>query len=148
MHAGLKILLGGLLIASPASQASWTLAQEATCHLIPPKATWTITVTGGALSDPTLEINRGDKVSWLVLDQSVTIAFQEEGTSVFLTCASPAPLELGDGGTYLSGVILPGGKVSLCFIEPGRYEYVVSPWPGVEGTDHHLAVRTGTIVVK
>ncbi len=148
MPAGLKALLGGILIASLAFQVPWTLAQEVTCHLIPPKATWTITVTGGTLSDPTLEINRGDKVSWLILDQPVTIAFQEEGTLVFLTCASPTPLESGDGGTYLSGVILPGGKVSLCFIEPGRYEYVVSPWLGVDSLSPGRDTLTGTIIVR
>ena len=85
---------------------------------------------------------------WLVRDQPVTIAFEEEGTSVFLTCASSTPLEPGEGGTYLSAVIPPGGKVSLCFIEPGIYRYEVSRWHGVHQIDPQRDTLTGTIVVR
>lgn len=134
------------LLAFDAHQA---LAQETDPHLFPPGAAGTITVTRGTLSEPTLEVNRGDKVIWLVREQLVTIAFQEEGTSVFLTCASSTPFELGEGGTYLSAVIPPGGRASLCFIEPGTYSYVVFIRGGLGGqVGPPAGIPQGTVIVR
>lgn len=147
-HPRLNVLLGWIIVGLLVFDIHRALAQEPPSHLFAPSPARTITVTRGTLSEPTLEVNRGDKVIWLVRDQPVTIAFQEEGTSVFLTCASSTHLEPGEGGTYLSAVIPPGGKVSLCFIEPGIYEYVVSVWHGADRIDPRRDILTGTIVVK
>ncbi len=145
---GLQTLLGWIIAAGVVFDAHPALAQETCPYLSAPSPARVITVTRGTPSEPTLEVNRGDKVTWLVLGQPVTIAFQEEGTSVFLTCASSTHLEFGEGETYLSGVIPPGGKVSLCFIEPGVYRYTVSLWHRAGQIDPQRDALTGAIIVR
>ena len=54
-------------------------------------------------------------IELLFLDKKVTTA-----------CGSPVNFFIGKGGAYESAKIPFGGTASLCFLEKGRFEYVVN----------------------
>ncbi|MBI3989335.1 MAG: hypothetical protein HY347_06935 [candidate division NC10 bacterium] len=103
---------------------------------------------GGRLNPAVLEINRGDTVIWLASDQPCNIYFAE-GTPVKLACVSPTRFRLNEDGAYTSGIIPPGGTASLCFVEPGTYEYVMFVRGEAGGqVGPRMGIPIGRIIVK
>ncbi len=97
---------------------------------------------------PDLEINPGDTVIWVAVDAPATVSFAE-GTPVKLACVAPTRFRLNEDGAYTSGIIPIGGAASLCFVEPGTYQYIVF-FRGGEGyfVSPRRIVPVGTITVK
>lgn len=114
----------------------------------PTGVTKIITIVGGEINPARLEIQRGDTVIWTVLDQPANVYFAE-GNEVRLACVAPTRFRLNEDGAYTSGVIPLGGTASLCFVEPGMYNYVVFIRGGEGGfVGPRAGVPTGTIVVR
>jgi plastocyanin len=68
----------------------------------------------------------GTTVIWV--NQSPTnteILFLDK--KVVLACGSPVNFFVGKDGAYESGKLPFGGTASLCFIEKGKYEYIIRP---------------------
>jgi len=84
-----------------------------------------VTVSGYEGAQPsTLNSAPGTTVVWVNHDrQPVEILFLDK--KVVLACGSPVNFFVGKDGAYESGKIPFGGTASLCFIEKGKYEYVV-----------------------
>lgn len=116
----------------------------------PTGVTKIITMVGGRVTPDMLEINRGDTVIWTAIDQPATVYFAD-GTPVKLACISPTRFYLNEEGAYTSGIIPQGGTASLCFVEPGTFDYAVFFRGGVEAGGRVApspGVPAGRIVVK
>ena len=72
----------------------------------------------------TLSSPIGTTVIWVNHSKTpVEILFYDK--SVTKACGSPVNFSVGRGGAYESGKIPFGGTASLCFIEKGRYDYMI-----------------------
>jgi len=134
-----------VLVAVLAFGASDALAQVKATGV-----TKIITLAGGDVNPPVLEINRGDTVIWTAVDQPVMVYFSE-GTPVKLACVAPTRFRLNEEGAYTSGIIPPGATASLCFVEPGTYDYAVFFRGGIEAGGRVApspSVPAGRIVVR
>lgn len=114
-----------LAIALPAVEAKSFLAEEMSPPALGPGSVKTILVAGGILSEPIIEISRGDTVIWFIANRPAAMYFDEEGSLVPVICISTQGPHLTDTRAYTTGILFPGQKASLYFIEPGTYEYVV-----------------------
>ncbi len=84
----------------------------------------------------------GTTVIWVNNARSVLeVLFLDK--KVALACGSPVNFFIGKDGAYESGKIPYGGTASLCFLEPGTYDYMVrvnrtwyNPALGGLGKDH------------
>jgi plastocyanin len=85
-----------------------------------------VTVSGYEGAQPnTITSEPGTTVIWVNQDrQPVEILFFDK--KVVLACGSPVNFFIGKAGAYESGKISFGGTASLCFIEKGKYEYMVT----------------------
>lgn len=109
-----------------------------------------ISLVGGEVTPTRLEIDRGDTVVWLAVDQPAMVYFAE-GTPVKLACVAPTRFYLNEEGAYTSGIIPQGGTASLCFVEPGTFDYAVFFRGGIEAGGRigpRPGVPAGRIVVK
>lgn len=109
-----------------------------------------ISLVGGEVTPTHLEIDRGDTVVWLAVDQPAMVYFAE-GTPVKLACVAPTRFYLNEEGAYTSGVIPQGGTASLCFVEPGTFDYAVFFRGGIEAGGRigpRPGVPVGRIVVR
>ena len=71
-----------------------------------------------------LSAQLGTTVIWVNHSKTpVEILFYNK--SVTNACGSPVNFFVGKGGAYESGKIPFGGTASLCFIEKGKYDYVI-----------------------
>jgi len=116
----------------------------------PTGVTKIITLAGRGVNPATIEINRGDTVIWTTLDEPATVYFSE-GTPVKLACVAPTRFRLNEEGAYTSGIIPVGGVASLCFVEPGTYDYAVFFRGGIEAGGRlppRPGVPVGRIVVR
>ncbi|MBI3988879.1 MAG: hypothetical protein HY347_04600 [candidate division NC10 bacterium] len=116
----------------------------------PTGVTKIITLVGGMVTTDHLEINRGDTVVWASIDQPAMVYFAE-GTPVKLACVAPTRFYLNEEGAYTTGVIPQGGTASLCFIEPGTFDYAVFFRGGIEAGGRiapRPSVPAGRVVVK
>ena len=67
----------------------------------------------------------GTTVIWVNHSREpVEILFLEK--KVVLACGSPVNFFVGKDGAYESGKIPFGGTASLCFVEKGKYDYMVN----------------------
>lgn len=72
----------------------------------------------------TVNSKLGTTVVWINASQfPVEIIFLDK--KVALACGAPVNFTIGKGGAYESAQIPRGGSASLCFTQPGKYEYVV-----------------------
>jgi plastocyanin len=73
----------------------------------------------------TVLINKGTTVVWVnQLSGGVEILFTAK--QVTRACLSPTNFSVTKEGSFKSGMIPPKGVASLCFIENGKFDYVVS----------------------
>ena len=90
----------------------------------------------------TLFAKPGTTVIWINNARSVLeVLFLDK--KVTLACGSPVNFFIGKDGAYESGKIPFGGTASLCFLEPGTYDYMIrvnrtwyKPAQGGLGKDH------------
>jgi len=123
---------------------------NASAQVKPTGITKIITMVGWDVTPTHLEINRGDTVIWTAIDQPAMVYFAE-GTPVRLACISPTRFYLNEEGAYTSGIIPMGGTASLCFVEPGTFDYAVFFRGGIEAGGRVApspGVPAGRIVVK
>ena len=72
----------------------------------------------------TITSEPGTTVIWLNRSKHpVEILFLDK--KVVLACGSPVNFIIGKGGAYESAKIPFGGTASLCFLEKGRYDYMI-----------------------
>ncbi|MBI3989041.1 MAG: hypothetical protein HY347_05435 [candidate division NC10 bacterium] len=140
-----------MLVALLAVSVNGVLAeQEGHEGKVPHKTSKVISLAGGTVSPETLEITRGDTVIWFAVDQPAMVYFSE-GTPVKLACVAPTRFRLNEEEAYTSGLIPPGGTASLCFVEPGTFNYAVFFRGGVEAggrVSPGPGVPAGRIIVK
>ena len=80
------------------------------------------------ITPKTLIVDRGTTVIWINdFDSIAEIEFTDK--KVTLVCKSPVRFAVDDSGTYVSEKIFQGAVASLCFIEPGEFEYQVTRDP-------------------
>ena len=80
------------------------------------------------ITPETLIVDRGTTVIWINDFESIAeIAFTDK--KVTLVCKSPVRFAVDDSGTYVSEKIFQGAVASLCFIEQGEFEYMVTRKP-------------------
>ena len=84
-----------------------------------------VTVSGYEGAQPsTITSGPGTTVIWVNHDrQPVEILFLDK--KVVLACGSPVNFFVGKDGAYESGKMPFGGTASLCFLEKGKYQYLV-----------------------
>lgn len=79
----------------------------------------TILIAGGQLNPRVLAIPSDSTVTWVVADWPVEITLLTPAR----LCGPPSGFRRTDDGTYLSSILQAGSRVSLCFAEPGTYDY-------------------------
>lgn len=80
------------------------------------------------ITPQTLTVDRGTTIIWINdFDSIAEIEFTDK--KVTLVCKSPVRFMVDDRGTYVSEKIFQGAVASLCFIEPGEFEYQVTRKP-------------------
>jgi len=76
------------------------------------------------LEPSTLISSPGTTVVWVNYAQfPIEILFLDK--KVVFACGVPVNYFLGKGGAYESGKISKGSTASLCFTQPGKYDYIV-----------------------
>jgi len=76
------------------------------------------------IQPPIVNAKAGTTVVWINASKfPVEILFLDKKVS--LACGAPTNFSLGKGSAYESAQIPRGGTASLCFIQTGKYEYVV-----------------------
>lgn len=138
-YVGFCLALVAILVIGVANASAQTQAT---------RITKVITLAGGEIKPEDIEINQGDTVVWAAVDQPARVYFWE-GTPVKLACVAPTRFHLNKVGAYTSRIIPPGGIASLCFVEPGTYQYVVF-FKGEAGDlfGPQVVVPVGTITVR
>ncbi len=82
------------------------------------------TIWGTGIVPESLTAKPGETVAWSnATSWTEALILFEEGKGVSQTCAAPVGFFLTPGRTYTSGLIAPGGEVSLCIAKAGTYEY-------------------------
>jgi hypothetical protein len=91
---------------------------------------------------------KGTTVIWYnTTDGPIHIRFQR-GDQVRVACAEPKHFVLQEDGAFQSDEIPFGGSASLCFLEPGSYEYAVT---GVTAKPFKTAAefdKLGTVIIR
>ncbi len=73
----------------------------------------------------TLTSSQGTTIIWVNHSRtSVEILFYDK--QVTLACGSPVNFTVGKEGAYESGKIPFGGTASLCFLEKGKFNYMIT----------------------
>lgn len=93
------------------------------CGVVAAQETVIVNVRDAGLSKPEVTINAGDTIVWANSSAAYVTVFFSGGKEVQLACAAPTRFYLAPDDTYTSGVIPPGAVASLCFAEPGVYQY-------------------------
>ncbi len=98
----------------------------ALCGVVAAQETVVVSMRDAGLSKAEITINSGDTVVWANSTSAHITIFFSGGKEVQLACAAPTRFFLAPDDTYTSGLIPPGGVASLCFAEPGVYQYFAS----------------------
>ncbi len=101
-----------------------------------------IMLTASGISPKVATIEKGTTVVWVNNSNGNLGLFFSKGKEVEAVCAAPTRFALDAEGKYNSGGIPQGGTASICFLEAGKYEYIVSIQKATGGA------ATGTIIVK
>jgi len=88
---------------------------------VAPEGPSTVLIAGGQLNPRWLAIPPDSTVTWIVTDWPVEITL----LTMARLCGPPKGFRRTEEGTYLSGILQAGSRVSLCFAEPGTYDYEV-----------------------
>jgi len=93
------------------------------CGVLAAQETVIVAVRDAGLSNEEVTINAGDTIVWANSSSAYVTVFFSGGKEVQLACASPTRFYLAPDDTSTSGVVPPGAVASLCFAEPGVYQY-------------------------
>ncbi len=107
-----------LIIMAAGCRAVQPMVEEAP---VAPEGPGTIMIAGGELNPRLLAISPGSAVTWVVTDWPVEITL----LTTARLCGPPKGFRRTEEGIYLSGILQAGSRVSLCFAEPGTYDYEV-----------------------
>jgi hypothetical protein len=77
----------------------------------------------GAVLPESLTVKKGSTVVWINESQS-PVEIQFEGKQVTLACKSPVHFVVNEDGSFISDRIPNGAVASMCFIEPGEFNFV------------------------
>lgn len=96
----------------------------------------------------TLVIKQGVTVIWLNQSSSaVEVRFTSRQVS--LSCINPANFHVSADGFFVSDAIAPGAVASLCFVESGSFDYVLSTQASGPSTPAvPVKPLAGTIIVE
>jgi plastocyanin len=72
-----------------------------------------------------LTVDRGTTVIW-INESASSVHMQFEGKQVTLACKSPVHFVVDENGSFISDRIPAGSVASLCFVEKGEYNYMMS----------------------
>lgn len=72
-----------------------------------------------------LTVDRGTTVIW-INESASSVHMQFEGKQVTMACKSPVHFVVDENGSFISDRIPAGSVASLCFVEKGEYNYVMS----------------------
>ena len=99
--------------------------------------------------DPKLVmVKSGTTVIWMNHSESLAV-IQFRGKQVTIACKNPTNFILDKEGSFISNRIPQGAVASLCFIEKGTYNYVLSRGPRTTASvKTDLPDVHGTIVVE
>lgn len=105
----------------------------------------------GAVLPSSITVKPGSTVVWINEAKSpVEIKF--EGKQVSLACKSPVHFVLDEGGFFISDRIPTGGVASMCFIEPGEFNFVARKVPTAyaDGLSERRRIKEfrGQVIVK
>ncbi len=92
-----------------------------------------------------LSIERGQTVVWANGTQGFMSIIFSGGRTVHRACVSPTGFHLTEQGEYNAANLNPGGTASLCFIEKGKYPFLVA---GAQLSGTGLGPIRGEIIVK
>lgn len=88
---------------------------------VTPEGPNTVMIAGGQVNPRVLAISPNSTVTWVVTDWPVEITL----LTTARLCGPPKGFRRTEEGTYLSGILQAGSRVSLCFAEPGTYTFEV-----------------------
>jgi plastocyanin len=98
-------------------------------------------------SPSTVTVQKGTTVIWMNDGRSnATIKFI--GKQVTMACKSPVHFVVDEQGSFLSNEIPPGAVASLCFVEKGKFDYIVTQeTPQTAPTEAPKEIK-GEIIVR
>jgi len=101
------------------------------------------------LQPPSLTSKQGTTIIW-VNNSKFPVKIHFINKKVTLACGSPSNFSIGEDGTYETARISRGGTASLCFLEKGKYNYIVtsSRTLMLEGKQKKRKESRGTIIIK
>ncbi len=82
----------------------------------------------GAVMPESLTVKPGSTVVW-VNESKEPVELQFEGKQVSLACKNPVHFVLTEEGFFISDRIPTGAVASMCFIEPGEFNFVARKVP-------------------
>jgi hypothetical protein len=99
--------------------------------------------------DPKLAvITPGTTVIWMNHSESLA-EIQFRGKAVTIACKNPTNFVVDDDGSFVSNRIPQGAVASLCFIEKGTYNYLLSRGPRTTAAPRtNLPDVLGTVIVE
>ena len=103
----------------------------------------TILIAGGQLNPRVLAISPDSTVTWVMADWPVEITL----FTPTRLCSPPSGFRRTEDGTYLSRILQAGNRVSLCFAEPGTYDYEVFIRDGAGRRRTDVALRFNRTLV-
>ncbi|MBI3989932.1 MAG: hypothetical protein HY347_09995 [candidate division NC10 bacterium] len=106
----------GLIVMVAGCRAVQPMGGEAP---LSPNGSNTILIVGGQLNPRVLTIPPESTVTWVVADWPVEITLLTPAR----LCGPPSGFRRTEEGTYLSSILQTGSRASLCFAEPGTYDY-------------------------
>lgn len=105
----------------------------------------------GAVMPDSITVQQGSTVIWINESKS-PVEIQFEGKQVMLACKSPVHFVLHEDGFFISDRIPTGAVASLCFIEPGEFNFVARKVPTAysDGLSERQRIKEfkGKVIVK
>lgn len=105
----------------------------------------------GAVMPESLTVKPGSTVVW-VNESKEPVELQFEGKQVSLSCKNPVHFVLTEEGFFISDRIPTGAVASMCFIEPGEFNFVARKVPraytGMLSERQRVQEFKGKVIVK
>jgi plastocyanin len=101
------------------------------------------------LQPPSITSKQGTTIIW-VNDSKFPVKIHFIDKKIALACGSPSNFSIGEDGTYETARTPRGGTARLCFLEKGKYDYIVnsSRTLMLEGKQKKRKESRGTIIIK
>jgi plastocyanin len=102
------------------------------------------------LQPPSLTSKQGTTIIW-VNNSKFPVKIHFINKKVALACGSPSNFSIGEDGTYETARTPRGGTASLCFLEKGKYTYIVTSSRTLVleyGKQKKRKESRGTIIIK